>query len=132
AASMQIPAGATPPAHSRRLDRPPSWAISKAVSLPAKDSDMMSVAPSGATTIPFGERDALGHLIVVAQRSRAAARADGSWSWSPRRRAGHGHRPGASGPASRDRGPRHPRSDFHTEERQRSGCARWDGWGRAK
>ena len=51
---MQIPSGPTPSAQTRRLERPPSSAMSNAVSLRAKDSAMISVELSGVTTMPLG------------------------------------------------------------------------------
>ena len=53
-ASMQMASGPRPSAQTRRLDRLPSAAMSKAVSRPAKDSEMISVALSGVTTMPLG------------------------------------------------------------------------------
>ncbi len=53
-ASTQMPSGPIPSAQTRRLDRLPSTAMSNAVSLPAKDSDTISVELSGVTTMPFG------------------------------------------------------------------------------
>ena len=55
-ASMQMPSG-TPrsrPAHSRRFDKLPSAAMSKAVSRFAYDSARISVELSGVTTTPLG------------------------------------------------------------------------------
>ncbi len=53
--SRQIPSGPRPSAQTRRPERLPSSATSKAVRRPATDSATTSVAPSGVTTIPFGK-----------------------------------------------------------------------------
>ena len=53
-ASMQMPSGPMPSAHTRRFERLPSAAMSNAVSRPANDSEMISVEPSGVMTMPLG------------------------------------------------------------------------------
>src|SRR5215211_5265399 len=60
-ASMQIPSGPTPSAQTPRFQRPPSSAMSNAVSRPAKDSAMISVELAGVTAMPLGERDPIGY-----------------------------------------------------------------------
>ena len=58
-ASRQMPSGTAPSslAHSRRPESVPSAATSKAVSSPDQLSPMISVAPSGVITVPFGKRN---------------------------------------------------------------------------
>jgi hypothetical protein len=51
---MQMPSGPRPSANTRRPDSPPPSSMSNAVSRPANDSEMISVRPSGVTTVPFG------------------------------------------------------------------------------
>mmetsp|Transcript_1821 Transcript_1821/g.4156 ORF Transcript_1821/g.4156 Transcript_1821/m.4156 type:complete len:342 (-) Transcript_1821:27-1052(-) len=57
ASSKQMPSGAAPrgtSAHTRRLERSPLGAMSKAVSRVARVSATTSVLPSGVTTVPLG------------------------------------------------------------------------------
>ena len=58
-ASRQMPSGPTPSAHTRRFDKAPSAAMSKAVSRAAKDSATTSVLLSGVMTMPFGKASSL-------------------------------------------------------------------------
>jgi hypothetical protein len=53
--SRQMPSGPTPSAQTRRFDRVPSSAMSKAVSRAANDSATMRVLLSDVMTIPFGK-----------------------------------------------------------------------------
>ena len=54
-ASRQMPSGPTPSAQTRRFDKVPSSAMSKAVRRAAKDSATTSVLLSGVITMPFGK-----------------------------------------------------------------------------
>jgi hypothetical protein len=53
-ASMQMPSGPRPSVHSHRWDRLPESSISKVMSRPVKDSEMINVLLSGVITMPLG------------------------------------------------------------------------------